>query len=215
MLGGETTDDLVHQVLLLVMDAICAQVPVADTGSLRGDIVAIMRDIAAVWKDPAHVRYLAALVAAQHDDAAFAQAYQRQLRQRRAETEVIVTRAVKRGELAPDTNRDLLLDLLDGIDPVRIPPGAAHATSEPVHMVTKPDDFATICQIGRTAAVVAVVSSRPADELLSPTKWASRTAPVPGATSGRVYLESGPMAAAAPAAFLAASPRGGFLVGTK
>ena len=102
-------------VLLLVMDDIYAQVPVADTGTLRGDILSIMRDIVAVWSNPAHVRYLAALIAAQHDNAAFAHAYQAQLQQRRAQTEIIVARAVKRGELPADTDRDLLLDLLDGI----------------------------------------------------------------------------------------------------
>ncbi len=105
----------VHGVLLLLMDDIYAHVPVADTGSLRSDLVALMRDIVIVWRDPANVEYLGALVAAQHENADLGRAYRRQLEDRRAATSAIVIRAVKRGELDPDANGDLLLDLLSGI----------------------------------------------------------------------------------------------------
>ncbi len=105
----------VHGALLLLMDDIYAHVPVADTGSLRGDLVALMREIVIVWRDPANVEYLGALVAAQHENADLGLAYRQQLEDRRAATSVIVTRAVKRGELAADADGDLLLDLLSGV----------------------------------------------------------------------------------------------------
>lgn len=105
----------VHGVLLLLMDDIYAHVPVADTGSLRSDLVALMRDIVIVWRDPANVEYLGALIAAQHENTDLGRAYRRQLEDRRAATSVIVTRAAERGELAPDADGDLLLDLLSGI----------------------------------------------------------------------------------------------------
>lgn len=56
------------------------------------------------------MRYLAALIAAQHESVVFAQAYQEQLAQRRAATSAIVDRAAERGELAPDADREQLLD---------------------------------------------------------------------------------------------------------
>lgn len=110
----------VHGVMLLLMDGIYAQAPVPDTGSLRSDLVILMREIVVIWRDPAHVQYLSALVAAQHENADLALAYQQQFEQRRAATSAIVTRAVARGDLAPDADGDLLLDLLAGIIAQRV-----------------------------------------------------------------------------------------------
>lgn len=110
----------VHGVMLLLMDGIYAQAPVPDTGSLRSDLVILMREIVVIWRDPAHVRYLSALVTVQHENVDLALAYQQQFEQRRAATSAIVTRAVARGDLAPDADGDLLLDLLAGIIAQRV-----------------------------------------------------------------------------------------------
>lgn len=110
----------VHGVLLLLMGDIYAQVPVPDTGSLRDDLVTLMREVAAVWRDPGHVQYLSALVAAQHENADLALAYHQQFEHRRAATSAIAARALERGELAPDADGDLLLDLLAGIVAQRV-----------------------------------------------------------------------------------------------
>jgi len=63
---------------------------------------------------------LSALVAAQHENADLALAYQQQFEQRRAATSAIVARAVERGDRAPDADGDLLLDLLAGIVAQRV-----------------------------------------------------------------------------------------------
>jgi len=110
----------VHGVMLLLMEDIYAQMPVPDTGSLRTDLVTLIREIAAVWRDPAHVRYLTALVAAKHENADLAEADHQQFERRRAATSAIVTRAIERGDLAPETDGDLLLDLLAGIIAQRV-----------------------------------------------------------------------------------------------
>lgn len=110
----------VHGVMLLLMGDIYAQVPVPDSGSLRSDLVTLMRDVAAVWRDPAHVQYLSALVAAQHENADLARAYHQQFEHRRTATSAIITRAIKRGEMPPDADGDLLLDLLAGIIAQRV-----------------------------------------------------------------------------------------------
>ncbi|MGI9092239.1 MAG: TetR/AcrR family transcriptional regulator [Mycobacteriales bacterium] len=110
----------VHGVLLLLMGDIYAQVPVPDTGSLRNDLVALMREVVSVWRDRAHVQYLSALVAAQHENAELARAYQQQFEHRRAATSAIIARALERGDLSPDADGDLLLDLLAGIIAQRV-----------------------------------------------------------------------------------------------
>lgn len=104
-----------HGLLLLMMGDIYEQVPVADTGSLRGDLRDLMRGVTRVWDDPAHVNFLAALVAAQEGSAELAEAYHQQFAIRRAATSQIVTRAKERGELDADVDADLLLDLLGGL----------------------------------------------------------------------------------------------------
>ncbi len=104
-----------YGLLMLMMGDIYERVPVADTGTLRGDLVALMEDVARVWRDPAHVRFLAAVVSAQHEDERLSQAYLTQFTQRRAATSVIVQRAAQRGELARPGQGDLLLDMLAGI----------------------------------------------------------------------------------------------------
>jgi len=63
---------------------------------------------------------ISALVAAQHENADLALAYQQQFQHRRAATSAIVTRAVARGDLAADADGDLLLDLLAGIIAQRV-----------------------------------------------------------------------------------------------
>jgi AcrR family transcriptional regulator len=109
-----------HGLLLMLMGDIYTQVPVPDTGDVRSDLVALMRDVADVWHDPRHVHYLSALVAAQHEDRHLADAYRAQFRHRRSQTTTIIDRAITRGQLPADTDAELLLDFLAGIVAQRI-----------------------------------------------------------------------------------------------
>jgi AcrR family transcriptional regulator len=104
-----------HGVLLLMMGDIYADVPVPDSGSVRGDLVELMLGVVRVWRDPAHVDYIAALIAAQRSDADLAAAYFAQFRARREQTIEMIVRGIRRGELPPDCDGELLLDLLSGI----------------------------------------------------------------------------------------------------
>ncbi len=106
--------------LLLMMGDIYARVPVADTGSLREDLIALMRGVERVWRAPEHAAYLAAIIAATHVDPGLARAYAEQFAQRRNATSMIVIRAKERGELHADSDGDLLLDLLAGIAAQRV-----------------------------------------------------------------------------------------------
>lgn len=74
-----------------------------------------MLGVVRVWRDPAHVEYLGALVAAQRSNADLAAAYNAQFRARRGQTMQIVHRGVERGDLPAGCDGELLLDLLSGV----------------------------------------------------------------------------------------------------
>jgi AcrR family transcriptional regulator len=105
----------VHGVLLLMMGDLYSTAPVVDTGSLRGDLVMIMRSVARTWRDPAHVDYVCALLAAQRENAELGEAYRAQMKVRREDTTQIVRRAAARGEIRTGLDPGLLLDLLSGV----------------------------------------------------------------------------------------------------
>jgi AcrR family transcriptional regulator len=86
-----------------------------DTGSLRGDLLSLLRP----WVKRAEGRSLAHVVAAMiievHANPAFGAEYQaRFVAPRRVPGLMALNRAIERGELPPDTNVDLALDLLYG-----------------------------------------------------------------------------------------------------
>jgi AcrR family transcriptional regulator len=74
-----------------------------DTGSLRGDLVALLRDMAASMAGE-DGPLLAGLVMAMRADPEFAMEMRAMFRSKNAVTEAIVTRAVARGELCPNCN---------------------------------------------------------------------------------------------------------------
>jgi AcrR family transcriptional regulator len=103
----------------LALDAFLAefssQLPAPDTGSLRSDLRAALRAwVRAVTKTRAG-RMLAGLLAeAQRDPQLGAAWRERVMEPLRAAHRVIVERAAERGEIAPGTDPDLVLDLLFG-----------------------------------------------------------------------------------------------------
>jgi len=92
-----------------------AQLPVRDTGSLRGDLLASLRAwVRAVTKTRAG-RMLAGLIAeAQRDPEVAASWRQRVFDPLRSQHRAIVERAMERGEVPPSTDADAVLDLVFG-----------------------------------------------------------------------------------------------------
>jgi AcrR family transcriptional regulator len=85
----------------------------ADTGSLAGDLERFLGSTLDWLADPQTSRILPDLVAEAQRDAALRDALAGCLeRRRRAEGETILRRAIARGELAPDVDADLLLELM-------------------------------------------------------------------------------------------------------
>lgn len=86
-----------------------------DTGSLRGDLLSLVRPWIVRARRRPYARVVAALVEETHTDPAFATLYrERFVDPRREPARALLARAVERGEVADDTDLDLILDLLYG-----------------------------------------------------------------------------------------------------
>ncbi|PXX00382.1 TetR/AcrR family transcriptional regulator [Mycolicibacterium moriokaense] len=91
------------------------QVPSIDTGSLRGDIDALMTEAARDAIDPAGQRRLGLLVASTAESPRLRERYwSGYVTPRRAALRVVLERAHARGETRPDFNSDLVMDLMFG-----------------------------------------------------------------------------------------------------
>ncbi|HTC70418.1 MAG TPA: TetR/AcrR family transcriptional regulator [Acidothermaceae bacterium] len=87
----------------------------ADTGSLRGDLLAHLRPWVKQVKTKPYGRVIAALIAEAQVDPDFAKLYRENfILPRRAEARVLFVRAIERGEIAADVDFDVSLDLLYG-----------------------------------------------------------------------------------------------------
>jgi AcrR family transcriptional regulator len=86
-----------------------------DTGTLRGDLLALLRPWAHVVGRQPHARIIAALLSEAQNDPAFAEEYRhRVVEPRRELAKAVFLRAIDRAEIAPDTNLEVALDLIYG-----------------------------------------------------------------------------------------------------
>jgi AcrR family transcriptional regulator len=86
-----------------------------DTGSLRGDLLSLLRPWARLASSRPYGRVIAALLTAAQTDPAFAAEYrQRVVEPRRDQARAIFRRAADRGEIAADIKVEVALDLLYG-----------------------------------------------------------------------------------------------------
>ena len=106
---------------LLALDALSAEWAAPgraagrDTGSVRGDLLAQFRPWLRQLNEKPFGRVIAGLVAQAQTDPEFAVLYREHFVQpRRDATRPMLLRAIERGEIAPDTDLDVTLDLLYG-----------------------------------------------------------------------------------------------------
>lgn len=87
--------------------------PVPNSGSLEGDVVALLGEVRS-WLDDSRIRRLYPdLLAEAQRNPVLAQALMEYVgRPRRARGQAVLNQAVKRGELAADADHDLMLDAL-------------------------------------------------------------------------------------------------------
>jgi AcrR family transcriptional regulator len=86
-----------------------------DTGSLRGDLLALLRPWARLAGSRPYGRVISALITEAQTDPVFAAEYrQRVIEPRRDQARAIFRRAIERGETSADTKVEVALDLLYG-----------------------------------------------------------------------------------------------------
>jgi AcrR family transcriptional regulator len=89
--------------------------PRRDTGTVRGDLLALLQPWARLVSSRPYGRVIAALITKAQTDPAFAEQYRaRFVEPRRDEARAVFARAIDRGELSPDTKVEVGLDLLYG-----------------------------------------------------------------------------------------------------
>lgn len=103
----------------LIFDAFLAQFvarqPLPDTGSLRGDLLAALRSWIRVVKGTVTGRTLVGLIAEVQRDPELSDIWRdRFIIPVRAQHTVMIERAIERGEIPPETDADVALDLLYG-----------------------------------------------------------------------------------------------------
>jgi AcrR family transcriptional regulator len=104
---------------VLVFDAFLAQFlakqPLADTGTLRGDLLAALRSWIRAVKGTVTGRTLVGLIAEVQRDPELSDLWrERVILPVRDQHKVMLQRAIERGEIAPGTDGDVVLDLLYG-----------------------------------------------------------------------------------------------------
>jgi AcrR family transcriptional regulator len=91
------------------------RLPLQDTGSLRGDLLSLLRGFIKVVKGTVTGRTLVALVAEVQRDPELAEIWrERFVGPVRAQHRVMFERAVERGEVSPDADPEIMLDLVFG-----------------------------------------------------------------------------------------------------
>jgi len=86
-----------------------------ETGSLRGDLLALLRPWVRLVGTRPYGRVIAAFITEAHTDPAFAEQYrERFVEPRRDQARPILARAIERGELPASTDVELALDMLYG-----------------------------------------------------------------------------------------------------
>ena len=88
--------------------------PVPDTGTLRGDLSALIASFAAMMRDTRHGQAIPEMVAATAKNPELNPPYREFLSDRRNAWRTAIGRGIERGELPGTVDRELLVDLLVG-----------------------------------------------------------------------------------------------------
>jgi AcrR family transcriptional regulator len=98
-----------------IYDAWASVPPARDTGSLRADLLSLLRPWARLAASRPYGRVIAALLTEAQSDPAFAAAYrERFVQPRREQGRAVFRRAIERGEIPAGTNIEVALDLIYG-----------------------------------------------------------------------------------------------------
>jgi len=103
------------ELVVATVEALVSEIELPDTGSTRADLLALMRDAVAVYRDPIHAGVMPGLVGAMRQRPELAQAVRDDfLAARRDALRAVLERGVARGDLCADLDFELALDVLGG-----------------------------------------------------------------------------------------------------
>lgn len=105
-------EQMAHDALQQIFDL---EVPVEETGSLRGDLIAVYRATLEFAHTPAGQRFLLVVSAEAARDEWTASLYREMYQRRQAPIRQILQRAIETGELRPDADIDAMVDWLPGL----------------------------------------------------------------------------------------------------
>lgn len=102
------------ELLLRGCDEMVEQFDAPDTGSLRGDLLAIIESVHRVTADPALRQVFVSMLNRAMTDEAFATHYRAMKEQRHAPLRDALLRGVERGEVDPEVDLDLAMHMAQG-----------------------------------------------------------------------------------------------------
>ena len=103
-----------HDVVLAALDAMLTEPPPLDSGSLRGDLEALLGGFAAALSTSPAAAITAALIDAAERDPDFAELHRRETRRRQEPVRLAFERAAERGELRDGVEVDDAVELVSG-----------------------------------------------------------------------------------------------------
>jgi AcrR family transcriptional regulator len=103
------------ELVVAVVAALVSEIELPDTGTTREDLLALMRDAVAVYRDPIHAGVMPSLVGAMRQRPELARAVRDGfLAARRDALRAVLERGVARGDLRADLDFELARDVLGG-----------------------------------------------------------------------------------------------------
>lgn len=103
-----------HDLVVDTLSSMAGEFPIPDTGSLRGDLEACARLLRPIFDDPRTRRLLLDVARAATTDPEMERIRNRTIEMRRQPVQVILQRAIQRGEIDPDIDMTMAMHLVEG-----------------------------------------------------------------------------------------------------
>lgn len=103
-----------HDLVVDTLSSMAGEFPIPDTGSLSGDLEACARLLRPIFDDPRTRRLLLDVARAATTDPEMERIRNRTIEMRRQPVQVILQRAIQRGEIDPDIDMTMAMHLVEG-----------------------------------------------------------------------------------------------------
>ena len=103
-----------HDLVVDTLNSMAGEFPIPDTGSLLGDLEACARLLRPIFDDPRTRRLLLDVARAASEDPEMERIRNRTLEARRQPVQVMLQRAIHRGEIDPDIDMTMAMHLVEG-----------------------------------------------------------------------------------------------------